>query len=86
MGDVMGDISSRRGKILGMGADGKMQRIKAQVPLGELYKYSTTLRSLTQGRGTHTREFSHYEEVPREIAARTIEELEKERAEEEKVR
>jgi len=86
MGDVMGDISSRRGKILGMGADGKMQRIKAQVPLGELYKYSTTLRSLTQGRGTHTREFSHYEEVPREIAARTIEELEKEKAEDEKAR
>lgn len=86
MGDVMGDISSRRGKILGMGRDGNMQRIKAQVPLGELYKYSTTLRSLTQGRGTHTREFSHYEEVPKEIAARTIEELEKERAEDEKTR
>jgi elongation factor G len=84
MGDVMGDISSRRGKILGMDHEGRTQRIKAQVPLGELYKYSTTLRSLTQGRGTHTREFSHYEEVPREIAARTIEDLEKEKAELEK--
>jgi elongation factor G len=84
MGDVMGDISSRRGKIIGMEGEGKMKRIKAQVPLAELYKYSTTLRSLTQGRGTHTREFSHYEEVPREISARVVEDIEKARAEEEK--
>jgi elongation factor G len=84
MGDVMGDISSRRGKIMGMNPDGKMQRIKAQVPLAELYKYSTSLRSLTQGRGTHSREFSHYEEVPREIAGKVIEEVEREKAKEEK--
>jgi elongation factor G len=84
MGDVMGDISSRRGKIIGMEGEGKMKRIKAQVPLGELYKYSTSLRSLTQGRGTHTREFSHYEEIPREISARVIEDIEKTKAEEEK--
>jgi elongation factor G len=84
MGDVMGDISSRRGKIIGMEGEGKMKRIKAQVPLAELYKYSTSLRSLTQGRGTHTSEFSHYEEVPREISARVIEEIEKAKAEEEK--
>jgi elongation factor G len=74
-GDVMGDLSSRRGKILGMDPLGnKWQRIRAQVPLAELYKYSTTLRSLTQGRGTYAREFSHYDTVPREIAPKVIEE------------
>jgi len=79
MGDVMGDLSSRRGKILGMEPDGSFQKIKAQVPLAELYKYSTSLRSLTQGRGGHTREFSHYEEVPREVAEKIIEEAKKEK-------
>lgn len=74
MGDVMGDISSRRGKIMGMEADGGFEKIKAKVPLAELYKYSTSLRSHTQGRGHHTREFSHYEEVPREIADKIIKE------------
>lgn len=73
-GDVMGDMSSRRGKILGMEPLGKWQRIRAQAPLAELYKYSTTLRSLTQGRGTYSRKFSHYEQVPREIADKVIEE------------
>ncbi|HBC45915.1 MAG TPA: elongation factor G, partial [candidate division Zixibacteria bacterium] len=82
MGDVMGDISSRRGRIMGMERDGNMQKIKAQVPLAELYKYSTTLRSLTQGRGYHTMDFSHYEEVPREIAGKVIEEVKKEKEEE----
>jgi elongation factor G len=82
MGDVMGDISSRRGKILGMDPDGSDQKIRAQVPLAELYKYSTTLRSLTQGRGAHTREFSHYEEVPREIAEKVIEDAKKAKEEE----
>ncbi len=74
MGDVMGDLSSRRGKISGMDQEGNFQKIKAQVPLAELYKYSTSLRSLTQGRGLHTRQFSHYEEVPREIADKLIKE------------
>ncbi|GAB4317438.1 MAG: elongation factor G [Candidatus Zixiibacteriota bacterium] len=73
-GDVMGDLSSRRGKILGMDPMGKWQQIRAHVPLAELYKYSTTLRSLTQGRGTYTREFSHYDPVPREIAPKVVEE------------
>jgi elongation factor G len=82
MGDVMGDISSRRGRIMGMERDGNMQKIKAQVPLAELYKYSTSLRSLTQGRGYHTMDFSHYEEVPREIAGKVIEEVKKEKEEE----
>jgi elongation factor G len=73
-GDVMGDMSSRRGKILGMDPMGKWQRIRAQAPLAELYKYSTTLRSLTQGRGTYKRKFSHYEQVPRDIADKVVEE------------
>ncbi len=66
-GDVMGDISSRRGKIQGMEPAGKYQIIKAMVPLAELYKYATALRSMTQGRGTYEMEFSHYEEVPYEV-------------------
>jgi elongation factor G len=82
MGDVMGDISSRRGRIMGMERDGYMQRIKAQVPLAELYKYSTSLRSLTQGRGHHSMDFSHYEEVPRENSAKIVEEAKKAKEEE----
>ncbi|MCI0595564.1 MAG: elongation factor G, partial [candidate division Zixibacteria bacterium] len=79
MGDVMGDLSARRGKISGMEADGGFEKIKAQVPLGDLYKYSTALRSLTQGRGHHTRSFSHYEEVPRETAEKVIKESQAEK-------
>jgi elongation factor G len=72
MGDVMGDLSSRRGKIQGTENHGRFALISAQVPMAELYKYSTQLRSMTQGRGSHTREISHYEEVPREIAEKII--------------
>jgi elongation factor G len=83
MGDVMGDVSSRRGRILGMESDGRYQHIRAHVPQAELYKYSTHLRSLTQGRARYTTKFSHYEEVPREQAEKIIaaakEEREKER-------
>jgi elongation factor G len=80
MGDVMGDLSARRGKIQGMQADGPFQKVKAQVPLAELYHYSSDLRSMTQGRGHHSRSYSHYEEVPREAAAKIIEEAQKARA------
>lgn len=73
MGDVMGDISSRRGRIQGMDTDGQFQIIKAQVPQKELYRYSTVLRSLTGGRGLHSEAFSHYEELPRELEAKVIE-------------
>lgn len=83
MGDVMGDLSSRRGKILGMDSDNSHQIIRALVPLKELYRYSTTLRSMTQGRGIHRQKFSHYEEVPHEIAQKIIEEYEKSRGAEE---
>jgi elongation factor G len=81
MGDVMGDISSKRGKIQGMDSDGHFQIIKAQVPLAELYKYSSHLRSLTQGRGTHKRKFDHYEEMPKEIEQKVIEEYKKSKEE-----
>ncbi len=82
MGDVMGDISSRRGKIMGMDSEGRFQIIKAKVPLAELYKYSTTLRSITAGRGIHNRTFSHYDEVPAEISQKIIEQAKKEKEEE----
>ena len=82
MGDVMGDISSRRGKIMGMDAEGRFQVIKAQVPLAELYRYSTTLRSMTQGRGIHSRKFSHYETVPADAAEKIIADAKKEKEEE----
>lgn len=82
MGDVMGNLSSRRGKILGMDSDGPFQIIKANVPLSELYKYSTHLRSITSGRGLYKRSFSHYEEVPKEVEAKVIEEYKKSREEE----
>ena len=81
MGDVMGDISSKRGKILGMDSDGQFQVIKAHVPLAELYRYSSHLRSLTQGRGVHHRQFDHYEDVPREVGQKVIDEYNKSREE-----
>jgi elongation factor G len=83
MGDVMGDISSRRGKILGMETDSSTQVIKALVPLKELYRYSTNLRSMTQGRGIHKQKFDHYVEVPREVADKIIAEHAKDKVEEE---
>ncbi|HAL57627.1 MAG TPA: elongation factor G [Bacteroidetes bacterium] len=72
MGDVMGDISGRRGKIMGMETEGPFQKIKATVPMSELHKYSTILRSMTQGRGVYRTRFSHYDELPRELAEKVI--------------
>jgi elongation factor G len=74
-GDVMGDISSRRGKIIGMDPIGKMQRVRGSVPQSELYKYSVDLRSFTQGQGVYSREFSHYEEVPPDVSMKLQEEF-----------
>jgi elongation factor G len=74
MGKVMGDLSSRRGKIQGMDMEGGFQMIKATVPAKELYRYSSTLRSLTGGRGVHMETFSHYEEMPREAEQKVVEE------------
>ncbi|MDO3680465.1 elongation factor G [Paenibacillus ehimensis] len=68
MGDVMGDLNSRRGRIEGMDTRHGAQIIRAKVPLSEMFGYSTTLRSRTQGRGVYSMEISHYEEVPKSIA------------------
>jgi len=65
MGDIIGDLSSRRGKIGGMTDRGDAQVIGASVPLGEMFGYATTLRSLSQGRAVYTMQFAHYEEVPK---------------------
>jgi len=72
MGDIMGSISGKRGKIMGVDADGSFQVIKAQVPQVELYHYSTTVRSLTGGRGIHSESFSHYEKMPKEFEQKVI--------------
>ncbi|MCA3229792.1 MAG: elongation factor G [Burkholderiales bacterium] len=74
MGDVMGDLSSRRGVIQGMDdiAGGGGKAVKAEVPLAEMFGYSTTLRSLTQGRATYTMEFKHYAEAPKNVAEAVI--------------
>ena len=72
MGAVMGDLSSRRGKILRMDAEGAFQVVRAEVPQMELYHYSTNLRSLTGGRGLHAEEFSHYEYMPHELEKKVI--------------
>jgi len=72
MGDVMGDINSRRGRIEGMEARGNTQVIRGFVPLSEMFGYATDLRSKTQGRGVYTMQMSHYEEVPKNIAEAII--------------
>ncbi|TBL69184.1 elongation factor G [Paenibacillus thalictri] len=72
MGDVMGDLNSRRGRIEGMDARHGAQIIRAKVPLSEMFGYSTTLRSRTQGRGVYSMEISHYEEVPKSIAEEIV--------------
>ena len=72
VGDVMGDLNSRRGKVMGMDSDGKSEIINAQVPQAEILSYATDLTSMTGGLGTFTIEFSHYEEVPAQIAEKVI--------------
>jgi elongation factor G len=80
VGKVMGDLSSRRGNILGVDVDGAFQVVRAQVPAKELYRYSSQLRSLTGGRGVHGEKFSHYAEMPRELEQRLLEEAKAKRA------
>ena len=80
MGKVMGDLSARRGKILGIETEGAFQVIRAHVPTKELYHYSSSLRSLTGGGGVHTETFSHYEEMPREAAEKVVAEAAKRKA------
>ena len=82
-GDVIGDMNSRRGRIVGMEPAGETASVRAQVPMAEMLTYGTTLRSMTGGRGGYSMEFSHYEEVPAFIAEKVIKEAkaEKEKAE-----
>ena len=70
MGDVMGHVSSKRGRIEGMEAKGNAQIIKAFIPLSGMFGYATSLRSITAGRGTFSMQFSHYEQVPESIVAK----------------
>lgn len=77
MGDIMGDLNGRRGRVLGMDSQGKNQVIKAQVPLAEFQTYAPDLRSMTGGRGMYTMAFSHYDEVPAQLQEKIIEEAQK---------
>ena len=74
MGDIIGDINKRRGRVLGMEQEGNLQKVNAEVPLAEMFKYTTDLRSMTQARGSFTSEFERYEEVPESEAKKIIEE------------
>lgn len=77
-GDIMGDLNGRRGRVLGMDNAGRNQLIKAQVPMAEFLTYAPDLRSMTGGRGIYTMKFSHYEEVPAQIAEKIVAEAKKE--------
>jgi elongation factor G len=81
IGDIMGDLNSRRGRVEGVDADGDTQTVKARVPLAEMLTYGSTLRSITQGRGSFHMESSHYEEVPRNLQEKIINEHKKAQAE-----
>ena len=82
LGDVMGDLSARRGQILGTEADGRLTKVRAIVPEAELYKYATTLHSVTHGRGTYRQSFHGYVEAPPDVAAKVAAEHAKEHANE----
>ncbi|MCM8809540.1 MAG: elongation factor G [Candidatus Omnitrophica bacterium] len=82
VGDVIGSINAKRGKVLDMTSSGNLQIVKAQVPLAEMANYTNELRSITSGKGTYSMEFSHYEEVPPHIAVKIIEQRKKEKGDE----
>jgi elongation factor G len=84
VGDIMGDLNSRRGRIVGVESKGHNQVVRATAPMAEILRYAPDLRSMTGGRGTFTMEFAHYEEVPAHIAQKVIDQANKERAEKEK--
>jgi elongation factor G len=77
MGAVIGDLNSRRGKVMGMDPQGDVQIVKAQVPMAEILTYAPDLRSMTEGRASFASTFSHYEEVPAHLAEKVIEETQK---------
>jgi elongation factor G len=78
MGDVMGDLNSRRGRVQGMDSEDGTTTVKAQVPLAELLTYAPTLRSITGGRGDFHMEFSHYSEVPKQLQEKIAAEAQRE--------
>src|SRR5256885_10088845 len=84
-GAVMGDLSSRRGHIVGTEKDGRLTKVKALVPEAELDRYATTLHSITHGRGTYKMKLHVYQDAPLEIAAKVTEARKKERSEERRV-
>jgi len=83
MGDVIGDINKRRGRIIGMNPVDGQQQVVAEVPLAEMFKYATDLRSMTQARGSFTMRYERYEEVPANDAKKIIENAKREEEEEE---
>jgi elongation factor G len=72
MGDVMGDLNSRRGRVVGMDSEGRYQVIKAQAPMSEVSRYAIDLNGITAGRGTFKMELSHYDELPAQLAEKVI--------------
>jgi elongation factor G len=83
MGDIIGDMNRRRGRILGMNPVDGQQQVVTEVPMSEMTKYATDLRSMTQSRGTFSLTFERYEELPAQMAAKVIEKYKKEKEEEE---
>jgi elongation factor G len=83
MGDVIGDINRRRGRVIGMNPAENGQEVVAEVPLAEVFKYATDLRAMTQARGTFKMEFVRYEDVPGNIAQKIIEQAKREEEEDE---
>jgi elongation factor G len=82
MGDIMGDMNKRRGRIMGMNQVDGLQMLEAEAPLAEMFKYATDLRSMTQARGTFAMKFERYEEVPANVAQKIIENAQKDEEEE----
>jgi elongation factor G len=82
MGEVIGDLNQRRGRIMGMDTDGQWQVVRAKVPEAELYRYSTSLRSLTQGKGAHSRDFAGYEPAPPDVTRKIVADAEARKEEE----
>lgn len=71
----MGDINKKRGKVIGMEQEGKLQKVIAEIPMGEMFSYSTDLRSMTQARGSYVSKFSRYEEVPVTEVSKILDEV-----------
>jgi len=79
-GDIIGDLNTKRARVQGMNPEGDLNVIEAQVPLAEVLRYATDLKSMTQGRGSFKMEFSHYEEVPPQISQKIIAQRQAEKA------